>query len=220
MEITKELIERNNHFSPYVNICDFSDLCVENLTLTKKEFLNCTFFATEFRQVIFEDCVINFCNLNMSNLSQVTFINCEIINSTFCESSLFNTKFIKCNLYRSDFENALLISDVFEKCDMRSVNMFNITSGDNTFEECNLSNMRFKYEEGTEDEDNNFRIITVDNIGLFNLSVTYSFPNGYVWYDDFEGSLEEFKIFIEKLPMEEFKTKMELQHIAKLFEMN
>ncbi len=61
-------------------------------------FSDCTFYATQFQGVTFENCIFENCNFEFSHMRKCTFKNCSFNNCKWVAASVYSTSFEDCVL--------------------------------------------------------------------------------------------------------------------------
>ena len=104
--------------------CNLGNIKLNGTGLKQVEFKNCKMTGTDFGscrdiifEVLFEDCVMDFCNFYRNNLrktlfsgcrlTEAEFLECDLREASFKNCDLLRTGFIQCDLSDSDFRTAL-----------------------------------------------------------------------------------------------------------------
>jgi uncharacterized protein YjbI with pentapeptide repeats len=92
---------------------DFSSAKLNDLGAEEAQFLDCRMTGlissdTNFKQVIFKNCKLDFANFRMSNLQKVIFEDCDLSEADFYNAKLKSVNFLNCQLENTDFSQAEL----------------------------------------------------------------------------------------------------------------
>ncbi len=202
------------------------DLSTQNMR--REYFMDCVFFNSNlsdmgmsgsmFKQVGFEDCIINNtkldscdfedCNFKCAKLSEDN----KLINLNLSKSNIINSSFVNCFLSRSNFADAVFIDTEFKNCTWQSLALENTIFKNTVFDSVKLRKLNFEFSE--------FDKIKMNNVTLPFPTIPFIF-NGLQYImntsdnifvtstsnDDRKISIEEYLSFINEL--EVFYTKTE-----------
>ena len=128
----------------------FSNVNLENQTITSKlffscEFRNCNFSYTDFESTLFEECSFLNCNFSLSKIFKtqirgVVFNSCKImgIDFTRCDALMIDISINECNVKSCIFSGLCLKKTIFCKSDLIECDFVNTD-----FSETDLSRSDF-----------------------------------------------------------------------------